>query len=235
VKIVDRPSPNFDERAGGAPDAIILHYTDMKTAQEALDRLCDPDFEKRVSSHYLIDIDGTVYRLVPEDKRAWHAGKSYWAGETNMNARSIGIELANPGHTNGYVPFPAAQMSALAELCRGIMIRHNIRPERVLAHSDIAPARKQDPGELFDWEGLAAQGIGVWPDPLKEDFEKAAALDVRAALTTVGYTPDDDLQTVLTAFQRHFHQEIFKTPEKVGQADIETAARLHCLTRQFEV
>lgn len=235
MKIVDRPSPNFDERAGGAPDAIILHYTDMKTAQEALDRLCDPDFEKRVSSHYLIDTDGTIYKLVDEDKRAWHAGKSWWRGETDMNSRAIGIELANPGHTNGYVPFPAAQMSALAELCRDIMARHSIRPERVLAHSDIAPARKRDPGELFDWKGLAAQGIGVWPDPLKEDFDKAASLDVRAALTAWGYTPHDDLQTVLTAFQRHFHPEIFKTPEKVGQADIETAARLHCLTRQFEV
>jgi N-acetylmuramoyl-L-alanine amidase len=109
------------------------------------------------------------------------------------------------------------------------MARHGIQSERVLAHSDIAPSRKQDPGHLFDWKGLAEQGIGLWPVPLKEDFEKAAAMDVRAALTAVGYNPDDELEAVLTAFQRHFHPEIFKTPEKVGQPDLETLARLSCL------
>ncbi len=226
MKLIDRPSPNFDERKGGPPDCIVMHYTDMPTAEEALRRLCDPNAEKRVSAHYLIDIDGTVYKLVDDGKRAWHAGISSWQGETDMNSRAIGIELANPGHSNGYVPFPAAQMKALAELSKQIMARNGIRPERVLAHSDIAPARKQDPGHLFDWKGLAAQGIGIWPVPLKEDFERAATMDVRAALTAVGYSSDDDLGTVLAAFQRHYHPEIFKTPEKIGQPDLETLARL---------
>jgi N-acetylmuramoyl-L-alanine amidase len=117
-------------------------------------------------------------------------------------------------------------MKALAELSKQIMARNGIQPERVLAHSDIAPSRKQDPGHLFDWKGLAAQGVGIWPVPLKEDFERAATMDVRAALTAVGYSSDDDLGTVLAAFQRHYHPEIFKTPEKIGQPDLETLARL---------
>jgi N-acetylmuramoyl-L-alanine amidase len=228
LNIIERPSPNFNDRRDNiAPDFIILHYTDMKTAQEALDRLCDP--ASAVSAHYLIDTDGTVYSMVPEDRRAWHAGKSYWNGEEDMNSRSIGIELANPGHSHGYAPFPAAQMQALAELCREIRARHNIPSDRVLGHSDIAPARKRDPGELFDWKMLAAHGIGLWPEPLKEDFEKAAGLNIRAALTAYGYTPHEDLETVLTAFQRHFHPEIFRTPERVGQPNMETAARLQRL------
>jgi N-acetylmuramoyl-L-alanine amidase len=199
----------------------------MVFTDAALHRLSDPKAE--VSAHYLIDKDGTIYRMVDEGKRAWHAGKSYWAGETDMNSRSIGIEIANAGHTWGYHPFPEEQMQAVIALCRDIIARRNIPVRRVLAHSDIAPSRKRDPGELFDWKMLAKAGIGVWPQPSAEDFKSAKDIDIRAALTAYGYTPHDDLPTVLTAFQRHFHPEIFQTPEKAGQLDRETAARLYSL------
>ena len=149
-------SPNFNERIGYvAPTMIVIHYTGMKTAQDALERLCDPAAE--VSAHYVIDEDGTLYQLVEEDKRAWHAGVSEWEGETDINSASIGIELVNPGHEFGYREFPPEQMEALSELCKDIMARHDIGT--VLGHSDVAPERKQDPGELFDWGWLAEQGI----------------------------------------------------------------------------
>ena len=149
-------SPNFNDRIGyDAPLMILLHYTGMKTAQEALDRLCDPAAE--VSAHYTIDEDGTIYHMVDEDKRAWHAGVSEWKGETDINSASIGIELVNPGHEFGYREFPTAQMEALANLCKDIIARQPI--ETVLGHSDVAPERKQDPGELFDWKWLAKQGV----------------------------------------------------------------------------
>ncbi len=156
LNIKSLPSPNYNERIGyDAPEMIVIHYTGMKTAQAALDRLCDPAAE--VSAHYVIDEDGTVYQLVGEDKRAWHAGVSNWNGETDINSASIGIELVNPGHEFGYRAFPAAQMQTLAELCKGIMGRHEIKI--VLGHSDVAPIRKQDPGELFDWAWLAHNGV----------------------------------------------------------------------------
>jgi N-acetylmuramoyl-L-alanine amidase len=233
MKIIEHPSPNFNDRRNGAnPDFIIFHYTDMHSAPAALRRLCDPQAE--VSAHYLIDEEGAIYKLVDETKRAWHAGKSWWAGEEDLNSRSIGIELAHPGHSFGYGPFPAAQMAALTSLCRNILKRHAIPARHVLAHSDIAPARKRDPGELFDWKGLADAGIGLWPAPRPEDSGRAAALlsdegALRAALTSYGYAPDIDLKTVLTAFQRHFHPEVFKTPERIGVPDRETAARLSAL------
>jgi len=236
MTIIDRPSPNFNERQGGSgPDFLILHYTDMASSEAALARLCDP--AAQVSAHYLVDEDGTVYRLVDEDKRAWHAGKSRWKDETDLNSRSIGIEIANPGHSGGYRDFPPAQMAAVTALCQDIMARRSIPADHVLAHSDIAPARKQDPGERFDWRGLAAEGVGVWPSPVQDDFTRASALArdeaaLRAQLTAFGYAPDDDLQAVLTAFQRHFHPEIFATPEKVGAPDPITVARLCSLTRR---
>src|SRR5471032_2704515 len=163
LKIVERRSPNHDERpAGAAIDILVLHYTGMKTAEEALARLCDP--AARVSAHYTIDRDGTIYAHVPEERRAWHAGISCWAGETNVNARSIGIELVNPGHEFGYIPFAEPQIAALIELARGILSRHPIPAQRLIGHSDVAPARKTDPGELFPWQPLAQSGIGVWPN-----------------------------------------------------------------------
>jgi N-acetylmuramoyl-L-alanine amidase len=163
VNCVAAPSPNFDSRAKDKPiDILVMHYTGMQSGAAAIQRLTDE--ASRVSSHYTVDEDGTIYSHVPEDCRAWHAGKSYWAGATDINARSIGIEIVNPGHEFGYRSFPDAQIAAVIELSLDIFSRHAIPPERVLAHSDIAPARKQDPGELFPWEMLAKAGIGVWPE-----------------------------------------------------------------------
>lgn len=149
-------SPNYGQRKEGLqPYMIVLHYTGRPTAREALEWLCDP--EKEVSAHYVIDEDGTTYQLVEEDKRAWHAGVSEWQGETDINSASIGIELVNPGHEFGYRPFPHEQMAALATLCKDIMARHDI--QFVLGHEDVAPGRKEDPGELFDWLWLAEHGV----------------------------------------------------------------------------
>ena len=148
---------------------LVLHYTGMPSAAAALARLCDPG--AKVSAHYLVDEDGTVQALVAEQNRAWHAGVSFWRGATGLNDRSIGIEIVNPGHEFGYRPFPPAQMQAVRELCRGILARWPIPARNVVAHSDIAPNRKQDPGELFDWRGLAAAGIGLWTDLLRPPGE----------------------------------------------------------------
>src|SRR5215471_1332690 len=162
MKIVQCSSPNHDVRPEGGPiDILVLHYTGMKTADEALARLTDA--ASKVSAHYTIGRDGRVFAHVPEERRAWHAGVSFWAGERNVNARSIGIELVNPGHEFGYIPFTDEQIGALIDLARGILSRHPISPARVIGHSDVAPARKTDPGELFPWQQLADYGIGVWP------------------------------------------------------------------------
>ena len=158
------PSPNHGERLGaGRPDALVLHYTGMADGPSALRRLRDPAAE--VSSHYVVAEDGTVVQLVPEARRAWHAGRSAWAGETDLNSASIGIEIVNGGHDFGLPPFPAAQIEALVALARDILDRRGIAACRVLAHSDIAPGRKQDPGERFPWARLAAAGLGLWVAP----------------------------------------------------------------------
>ena len=197
--VTDLPSPNVDERPGGASavDVLMLHYTGMQTAQAAIDRLRDPAAE--VSSHYVVDEDGSVLRLVPEHLRARHAGISYWRSRRALNDTSIGIEIVNPGHEWGYRPFPAAQMAAVRDLCLGILSRHAIPARNVVGHSDVAPNRKQDPGELFDWRGLADAGVGIWPE-----HTGAPADDTGAALTAIGYDPDMDETTVLRAFQRHW-------------------------------
>jgi N-acetylmuramoyl-L-alanine amidase len=201
MKLVQCSSPNHDARPDGAAiDILVLHYTGMKTADEALARLTDP--EARVSAHYTIGRDGRVFAHVPEERRAWHAGVSYWAGERNVNARSIGIELVNPGHEFGYVPFTREQIGALIDLAGGILSRHPIPPSRVIGHSDVAPARKTDPGELFPWAQLAEFGVGLWPKP-----NGAAARDAQD-LRRFGYGLAPDVETpdatVITAFQRHF-------------------------------
>lgn len=196
-----RRSPNFGPRPEGVPiDILLLHYTGMESAQAALDRLCDP--ASQVSCHWLIEEDGTVWRLVDEAHRAWHAGVAYWAGETDINSRSIGIELVNPGHEFGYRPFPAPQMQALATLAREILTRHKIPSHRVLGHSDVAPERKMDPGELFDWAWLADQGVGIWP----ADAAVAPSRDPAGDLRRIGYRVAEDGPdaAVITAFQRHF-------------------------------
>jgi len=216
---VARPSPNFDDRPNTTPiDMLVLHYTGMQTPEAALDRLCDA--AAKVSAHYLIDEEGTVYALVEEDRRAWHAGVSFWRGATDINARSIGIELVNPGHEFGYREFPPPQMAALKELAVKILDRHPIPARNVVGHADVAPARKTDPGELFDWAGLAAAGIGLWPDGDVSDGDPA---EVSAMLSDYGYDVTDAVAAI-TAFQRHFHPESLD-----GSADAETAGRLRAL------
>ena len=202
-------SPNHGpRRAGAAIDILLVHYTGMPTARSALERLCDP--AAQVSAHYVIDEDGTVHALVPEDRRAWHAGAGYWKGERDINSRSVGVELVNPGHEWGYRPFPAAQMEAFAELALGILDRHGILPHRVLGHSDVSPARKEDPGELFDWEGLARLGIGFWPEPGDGDEGMGDVAEAQRLLGRFGYevaetgTLDAMTRVAATAFQRHF-------------------------------
>lgn len=155
------PSPNFNERRDGkAPKYIVLHYTDTLSTEEALDKyLCNPEAE--VSAHYVIEKNGNILQLVEEDKRAWHAGVSEWQGETDMNSASIGIELVNPGHTYGLAPFPEPQIESLVALCKDIMARQGVSPENIIGHEDIAPGRKVDPGPLFPWEMLVAQGVAV--------------------------------------------------------------------------
>ena len=238
MKIVERLSPNHDARPEGQPvDILILHYTDMESAEAALSRMTDP--AARVSAHYCIDEDGTVYRLVAENRRAWHAGVSFWAGARDINARSIGIELVNPGHTCGYRPFPEAQMRALEELAHGIRARHPIPSHRVLGHSDVAPARKIDPGELFDWRRLARSGIGVWPEPLAMPDPGTAetphaVADVQSKLGRIGYGVavtgilDQTTKQALSAFQRHFRPAAFD-----GTPDGETRRLLESLVMQI--
>jgi N-acetylmuramoyl-L-alanine amidase len=218
MRRMERPSPNHDDRGDAAIDMLVLHYTGMKSAEEALVRLCDPG--AKVSAHYTIDEDGTVYAHVPEARRAWHAGLAHWAGATDINARSIGIELVNPGHEFGYRDFAEDQIASLITLCHSILMRHPIPSARVLAHSDVAPARKEDPGELFPWQRLAKAGIGLWPQTVASEAGPEA-------LTRYGYDPDAPRDKVITAFQRHFR------PQKLdGQWDSECARLLASLLKK---
>ncbi|HLI12703.1 MAG TPA: N-acetylmuramoyl-L-alanine amidase [Alphaproteobacteria bacterium] len=240
MTLLDRPSPNYGPRPPEQPvDILLLHYTGMVSATAALARLCDP--AARVSAHYLIDEDGTCYRLVGEEGRAWHAGESSWAGADDINSRSIGIELVNPGHEFGYRPFPEAQIAALEALARDILARHPaIRPSRVLGHSDVAPRRKQDPGELFPWARLARAGIGLWPEasppvsletaPFGPEESGPSVRSLQDELARYGYgialsgRYDELTAAVVTAFQRHFRQARVD-----GIADGETRATLRRL------
>lgn len=243
----EAPSPNHDARDPAQPvSMLILHYTGMETAAVALARLCDP--AAKVSAHYMIDEDGRVFRLVPEERRAWHAGVSFWAGARDINAISIGIELVNPGHpypgyAGGYRPFPEAQMAALEGLAAEILRRHHIPRHRVLGHSDVAPARKCDPGELFDWERLARRGIGITPrggviaaagPGLQPGMAGETVRALQRDLARFGYeiaeTGIYDEQTVLvvTAFQRHYRRARVD-----GVADFGTRAALADLMDQL--
>lgn len=232
--VLSRWSPNFDARADNrAPDMVVLHYTGMESAEAALARLRDP--QARVSAHYLIDEEGTVFALVPEIERAWHAGVSCWAGERDVNSASIGIELVNPGHEFGYPDFPEAQIAALIALMDDIRARWPIRPARVVGHSDVAPLRKADPGEKFPWARLAAAGHALWVAPaplaagptLEPGDEGDDVRDLQAALARAGYDIEADglygavTQAVVTAFQRR------QRPAGVdGIADISTLKTL---------
>jgi N-acetylmuramoyl-L-alanine amidase len=211
---------------------IILHYTGMRTGEAALERLRDP--ESRVSCHYLVEEDGRIFRLVPEERRAWHAGKSWWKGETDCNSASVGIEIVNPGHEFGYRPFPAPQIASVIELVGDIRTRWQVPDSRIIGHSDVAPNRKEDPGELFPWKELAAAGHGLWLEaapapgpPLGPGDEGVGVFALQAGLHRFGYEPrpsgkyDEDTATVVRAFQRHWRQE-----QVDGVADGETRARL---------
>lgn len=238
--MIDHPSPNHDDRGGAAVSILMIHYTGMLSAEAALARLADP--AAKVSSHYLIDEDGTVYRLVAEERRAWHAGAGSWRGLENVNARSIGIELVNPGHEWGYRPFPAAQMAAVKTLGREITRRHGIAAFDVIGHSDSAPGRKTDPGELFDWAGLAAAGVGFWvPEgavtdraALQPGDRGEAVRSLQADLAAFGYGLAVDglfgpeTAAVVTAFQRHWRQARVD-----GIADGGTLARLAQLLGRY--
>ncbi len=232
-----RPSPNHGDRRGRAIDALVLHYTGMPTAEGALERLCDAAAE--VSAHYFVFEDGRIAQLVPEERRAWHAGRSYWAGESDMNSASIGVEIVNPGHDGGAPPFPDAQVEAVARLCADIMRRRAIPPDRLLAHSDIAPGRKVDPGERFPWERLAAAGAGLWRAPAPDAdglilARGATGAPVRALqerLARFGFgleatgAYDAATEAIVAAFQRRWR------PARVdGVADAATVATLGALT-----
>lgn len=222
LEIVDaRKSPNYGARRGHKPvDMLVFHYTDAPDCKTAMEWLCDP--AREVSAHYLVDEDGTVYRLVDEEHRAWHAGVSYWRGETDINSLSIGIEIQNPGHGNGYRPFPATQMDAVKALSLDIVDRHNIPDQNIVAHSDIAPGRKIDPGELFDWSGLAEAGVGFFPnsDSGNED------IDLLKTLSEIGY--DSSAEGVISAFQRRYRPSCID-----NEADSETRLLADALLQHF--
>jgi len=223
---------------------LVLHYTGLPSAQSALARLCDR--QSKVSAHYLIDEQGGVFALVDEARRAWHAGVAHWAGENDINACSIGIELAHKGHNADGTcdPFPQAQMVALADLGSQLLARYDIPPHRILGHSDVAPARKIDPGEAFDWAWLAARGIGLWPQQADKQADKQGGADkvlfvgdageevrhLQTELADFGYGINADgiygeaTKAVICAFQRHFR------PQQIdGRADKETRSCLQAV------
>ncbi len=224
-----RLSPNVEPRPPGVwPSILLLHYTGMESAEAACRWLCSP--QSRVSSHYLIDETGEIIQMVGEDMRAWHAGDSCWAGETDINSHSIGIEIHNRGHSLGYDGFPEAQMQTVVALSQDIVARNAIRPECVLGHSDVAPHRKIDPGEKFDWHRMHAAGVGRWTVPIpiagKSEISGGAA-ELQQKLRLFGYCIDISGQydkrtrSVLKAFQRHFRPQCVD-----GIADVSTTGTL---------
>lgn len=233
-----RPSPNVEARKGGAkPDILLMHYTEMESAEAACDWLCNP--QSKVSCHYLVDEAGGIIQMVDEAMRAWHAGASSWHGERDINSHSIGIEIQNPGVRYGYRAFPDAQMRAVVALSKDIIARNAIRPECVLAHSDVAPGRKIDPGALFDWRLLHEEGVGHWVEPspiddgraLKEGDKGPEVENLQKALAGYGYglpvtgLYDARTKTVVSAFQLHFRTALVD-----GVADRSTLETLGRLT-----
>ncbi len=235
---IQRPSPNFGPRIGGRIDLLLLHYTGMPSCAAAIERLCDPAAE--VSAHYVVKENGEVVQLVDEAQRAWHAGRACWAGQRDINSCSIGVEICNPGHDDGYPPFPDGQIEAVIRLCRSIIARHAIRAVRVLAHSDVAPDRKADPGEKFPWDRLFAAGIGhfVPPAPIvagryfMRGDEGAPVSALQSLLVRYGYhleisgVYDEPTERVVAAFQRHFRPALVD-----GIADSSTLSTLHRLVQ----
>lgn len=236
MNIVQTPSPNYDVRTRPV-DMILLHYTGMPTGVEALARLRDPD--AKVSAHYMVEEDGAVFALVPEQFRAWHAGQAFWWGERDINSSSIGVELVNPGHEWGYRPFPNPQIEAVIALLTDIRSRWLVPNAHILGHSDVAPDRKEDPGELFPFKRLAEAGHGLWaePDPapgptLAEGDQGPDVFALQAGLTRLGYeslpsgTYDASTSAIIRAFQRHWRQQRVD-----AVADGETRARLTAILK----
>jgi N-acetylmuramoyl-L-alanine amidase len=236
MDVISAPSPNFDARRA-PPDMVVLHYTGMRSGQAALARLTDA--AAKVSAHYLVEEDGRVFTLVPEARRAWHAGVSFWRGERDINAVSVGVEIVNPGHEFGYRAFPDRQIEAVIALIADIRSRWTIPDERILGHSDVAPARKIDPGELFPWRRLAREGHGHWVEPpaapgapLADGDEGLGVLALQGALGRLGYEAqasgvfDQPTATLVRAFQRHWLQSRCD-----GVADGDTRARLMAVLR----
>lgn len=233
-----RPAPNFEpRRCAGGPSILLLHYTGVESAAKAIDWLTRA--ESKVSCHYAIDEAGCITQMVAEEMRAWHAGEAIWAGESDINSASIGIEIHNPGHEMGYPDFPEIQLEALEALCTDIIARHRIRPERVLAHSDVASTRKKDPGEKFPWARLARAGIGHWVEPqaviaaepgMGVGVVGPVVADVQLLLRKYGYgieptgVVDGKTEFVVTAFQRHFRPE--RVDGRIDQSSITTLERL---------
>jgi N-acetylmuramoyl-L-alanine amidase len=231
------PSANYGDRSKGrVPDMIVLHYTGMPDVEGAITQLCSAGTD--VSAHYIVLEDGRIVQSVPEARRAWHAGVSSWSGEEDINSCSIGIEIVNRGHDWGYPDFPSRQIAAVTALCRGIMLRRNVPTHRVLGHSDVAPARKKDPGEKFPWHSLANSGVGHWVQPaaiVRGETLKLGSIgddvrDLQLALARYGYglpatgKYDGLTMEVVAAFQRHFR------PARVdGIADRSTFTTLHSL------
>jgi N-acetylmuramoyl-L-alanine amidase len=233
LQFLEHSSPNFNERdTTVALQYIVLHYTGMKSGAESLTRLCHP--QSNVSAHYLVEEDGRLFSLVPEEKRAWHAGKSFWRGVSDINSASFGIELVNPGHQFGYRKFPPAQIAVLKILIDDLIKRHNLsKIHALLAHSDIAPARKQDPGELFPWQDLAKQGYGLWPMPQTIDYDDADDSELQHLLRAIGYNCptteayDPLTRAALLAFQRRYHpNNLTGTPEMESVARLRSVARI---------
>jgi N-acetylmuramoyl-L-alanine amidase len=226
LTVIDAPSPNFNERLHPL-DALVLHYTGMETGAAALARLRDP--ASQVSAHYVVEEDGRVFALVPEERRAWHAGPSFWQGGDDLNSRSIGVEIVNGGHDFGLPPFPDIQTAAVIRLCQAILERWDIPASRIVGHSDIAPDRKEDPGERFPWRRLAEAGVGLWPrEPVAASPDD---LDWRAALRRIGYRleaafppGEQEESRVLEAFQRRWRPEAI-----TGLPDPDTRARIHAV------
>ncbi len=227
MKITSVPSPNFGPRRHGlGPDMVILHHTAMQDCAAAVARLCAPEFE--VSAHYVIAENGEIIQLVDEAMRAWHAGAGAWGAITDLNSHSIGIELANPGPLAGFPPFPAPQMAALEDLLTGLMTRHNIPAQNIIAHSDMAPTRKFDPGAKFDWRRLALGGLSVWPNTIS-----APDSDFTADAQRFGYClPESGAKgeaQVLAAFRLRFR------PGAIGPTDATDRAMIHDLATRFPV
>ena len=236
MQIIDYPSPNFNDRPSGVtPSHIVLHFTGGASAQSALDKLTDGTNKNPVSSHYMIDEEGRIYRLVDEEKRAWHAGLGTWNGDSDMNSTSIGIELSNRDRN----PYTAAQLLALTTLCHDIQRRHKIPPQNVIGHSDLAPDRKDDPGYHFPWREVASEGIGTMPQPkLRDHFRLKSTIrkpqKLERLFNKAGYKAES-LEKLIAAFQQHYEPHVYTAPragEAPGKPTKSTVAKLRALARQ---